>query len=85
MDWQTAFDITIVLVGFLGGYILKGISRAILDLQKKDTELLQEVHQVHLLVAGDYVKRVEFKQSVDGIFDSLRRIEDNLLSKVDKK
>lgn len=84
MDWQTAFDIAIVLVGFLGGYILRGISGAILDLQKKDEVLLQEVHQVHLLVAGDYVKRVEFKSSVDGIFESLRRIEDNLSGKADK-
>lgn len=84
MEWQTAFDVAIMLVAFLGGHILRGLSGAVLDLQRKDAELLQEVHQVHLLVAGDYVKRVEFKNSVDGIFESLRRIEDNLNAKADK-
>jgi hypothetical protein len=85
MDWQTAFDIAIVLVGFLGGYILRGISTSISTLQKRDEDLLREVHQVHLLVAGDYVKRDELKSSVDGIFEALRRIEDSISGKADKK
>jgi len=84
MDWQTGFDIAIGLAAFLGGSILRGINASILALQAKDTELLTEVHQVHLLVAGDYVKRTEFKESVDGIFDSLRRIEDMITGKQDK-
>ena len=84
MDWQTGFDIAIVLAGFLGGYILRGVSQSIRDLEAKDAELLKEVHQVHLLVAGDYIKRSEFKEAVDAIFDALRRIEDNLSGKADK-
>lgn len=84
MEFQTFFDAGITLLGFLGGWILNSLTKSIDKLQIRDGELTKEVHDVHILVAGDYIKRTEFKDSIDGIFESLRRIEDMISAKADK-
>lgn len=83
-DWQAAFNIAIGFGGAMGGWFLKSVGDAISDLRNKDAALGAELHQVHLLVADNYVKRDEFKSSLDAMFESLRRIEDKLMHKQDK-
>ena len=78
MDMQTAFNVAIALAGAFGGYVLKAINDAIIELRKKDDSLAIEVHQVHLLVAGSYVKREEMDKHLTAIFEALRRIEDRI-------
>lgn len=84
-DMQIAFDVVVSLIGGMGGWILKTIWEAIKDLQKKDEALGVEVHQVHILVAGNYVKREELDKHLTAIFELLRRIEGKFDGKVDKK
>ncbi len=84
MDLQVAFNVAIALLGGLGGWILKSIGDSIKDLRKKDELLGDEVHQVHLLVAGSYVKRDELDKHMSAIFEVLRRIEEKLDGKADK-
>ena len=84
MDMQEAFNIAITLTGFLGGWVLKSISDAIKELRTQDEKLGSEVHQVHLLVAGSYVRREELDKHLCAIFDVLRRIEEKLDGKADK-
>lgn len=83
-DMQIAFDVVVSLIGGMGGWILKTIWDAIKDLQKKDEALGAEVHQVHILVAGTYVKREELDKIMNNLFDTLRRIEGKLDGKQDK-
>ncbi len=84
MDFQVGFNIAIALLGGLGGWILKSVGDAIHELRTQDGKLNDEVHQVHLLVAGSYVKRDEMEKSMTSIFNVLRRIEDKLDGKADK-
>lgn len=84
MDFQLGFNVAVGLAGFLGGWILTSISTAIKDLRMQDEKLGSEVHQVHLLVAGSYVKRDELDKHLSAIFDVLRRIEEKLDGKADK-
>lgn len=85
MDFQAAFNIAIALVGALGGWMLKSISDAIRDLRDRDNALTTELHQIHILVAGDYIKREEFKDELNAIFDMLRQIDAKLHGKADKQ
>jgi hypothetical protein len=83
-DMQIAFNISMALLGGLGGWILKSIGEAIHELRKKDEALGTEVHQVHLLVASNYVKRDELDKQLSAMFETLRRIEEKMDGKVDK-
>jgi len=84
MDFQVGFNIAIALLGAIGGWYLKSTAEAIKDLRSKDDALGKEVHEVHLLVAGNYVKRDEMKEGLDAVFSALRRIEEKLDDKADK-
>lgn len=84
MDLQSAFNIVLTIVGFLGGYVLKAINDSIKDLRRQDTALGNEVHQIHVLVAGSYVKRDELDKHLDALFETLRRIEEKIDGKADK-
>lgn len=84
MDFQVGFNVAIAFVSVLGGWVLRSISEAIKDLRAQDEKLGNEVHQVHLLVAGNYVKREEMDKHLSAIFEVLRRIEEKLDGKADK-
>ena len=84
MDFQVGFNVAIALLGILGGWVLRTISESIKDLRSQDEKLSTEVHQVHLLVAGSYVKRDELDWHLTAIFEALRRIEEKLDGKADK-
>ena len=47
-------------------------------------ELASKVAEIEVLVAGAYVRKDEFIQSVNALFARLDRIEDKLDKKVDK-
>lgn len=84
MDFQVGFNVAIALLGVLGGWALRSFGEAIRDLRSQDEKLSNEVHQVHLLVAGNYVKREEMDKHLSAIFEALRRIEEKLDGKADK-
>lgn len=84
MDFQTGFNIVIGIVGFLGGFILNTIWQSLKDLQKADKELIDRVHEVETLVAGQYVKRDEFAAKIEAMFAKLDRIEEKIDRKADK-
>lgn len=75
-----------VLTGFSGliGFLLTAVWQAVKDLQQADNELTNKLAEIKVLVAGDYVKKDEFLQSVTALFTKLDRIEDKLDTKADK-
>ena len=84
LSLQLILDLAIGLAAFFGAWVLKTISAAVNDLRKRDDSLSKEVHAIHILIAGDYVKRAELEKIFTEMFSSLRRIEDKLDQKVDK-
>lgn len=75
-----------LLTGFgaLIGFLLNAVWQAVKDLQTADKELAGKVVEIEVLVAGAYVRKDEFTQSVNALFAKLDRIEDKLDKKVDK-
>jgi hypothetical protein len=71
-------------VSILFGWILKTVWDAVKDLQKADDELIDKVNKIEVLVAGEYVKREDFKADMDRLFNKLDAIDKKLDTKADK-
>lgn len=84
MDSQTAFNIVLSLVAFLGGWVLNSLRDSIKSLQKTDAELADKVQHIEVLVAGTYVKRDDLKELSTALFNKLDKIELKLDGKADK-
>ena len=75
-----------LLAGFsaLIGFLLNAVWQAVKDLQAADKVLAEKVGNIEVLVAGAYVKKDEFTQSINALFAKLDKIEDKLDKKADK-
>ena len=83
-NFQTLFNISITLVGFLGGWVLNSLKASIESLQKADHDLTTKVQSVEVLVAGSYVKRDDLDKLTAALFAKLDKIESKLDGKADK-
>jgi hypothetical protein len=77
MDFQNWFEALVGVIGVAGGWILR-------TLWLDTKELTNKVQSIELLVAGEYVKKIEIQQLSENLFKVLYRIEDKLDGKVDK-
>lgn len=75
MDIQTAFNLAIGLVAALGGWWMKTIYDALMDLRRAETTMVDRVQRIEVLVAGQYVTREELGKLSDAIFRKLDKIE----------
>lgn len=70
---------TIITLGAgVFGWVMKTLWDSVRKLEK-------EVSDIEILVAGQYVKRDEFRQDIQRIFEKLDVIEAKIDSKADKK
>ena len=84
MDTQSAFNVVLSLVAFLGGWVLNSLRDGMAALQKTDSELADKVQHIEVLVAGTYVTREEIKNLTTALFNKLDKIDTKLDTKVDK-
>lgn len=82
---QQLFNIVIGVTGALGGWWMKAMWEGLKELQRTDGKLTQQVNNLQVLVAGQYMRRDEFDKMSQAIFTKLDRIEDKLDKKVDKE
>lgn len=75
-----------ILAGFGGltGFLLHAVWAAVKDLQVADKQLADEMSGIQILVAGDYVKKIEFTELSRALFSKLDRIEEKIDKKADK-
>ena len=81
---QTIFNIAISVSGFLGGWWLKVLWDAVKVLQIADKILVDKVNTIEILIAGNYMSKLDFDKIAAAIFAKLDKIEDKLDRKVDK-
>jgi ABC-type transporter Mla subunit MlaD len=84
IDSQIIFNAVLSITGFLGGWVLNNMSKAITNLETQDKALVEKVQNIEVLVAGAYVKKTDLEKLADDIFALLHRIEDKLDKKADK-
>lgn len=73
MDAQTLINIAIALTGFFGGWVLNSLSRSIIRIEDRISEMP--------LI---YVTRDDYRRDIDEIKGLLTRIFDKLEDKADK-
>lgn len=83
-DYQTFFNISVTLIGFLGGWVLNSLKSSIDALHKADADLTIKVQSVEVLVAGSYVKRDDLDKLSAALFAKLDKIDAKLDGKADK-
>jgi F0F1-type ATP synthase membrane subunit b/b' len=81
---QTIINWLLAGFGTLIGFLLNAVWQAVKDLQTADKVLAEKVSNIEVLVAGAYVKKDEFTQSINALFAKLDKIEDKLDKKADK-
>lgn len=84
MDLQSAFNLILGLVAFLGGYVLKSINDSLKALQVTDTILSDKVQKIEVLVAGEYVKHSDLDRLTIALFAKLDKISDKIDLKADR-
>jgi len=84
-DYQMLFNLAIGVLGTIGGWMLNALWGALKDLQKVDKDLADKVASIEVLVAGQYVTRKEYSDSLNIINIKLDRIQQTLSEKVDRE
>ena len=83
-ETQIFFDVAVAVIGALGGWILNTVWTAVKELQKADKELAEKVGEIEVLVAGRYVTRDEFNNTLNQVFTKLDNIRDLIAMKADR-
>lgn len=84
MDAQTLINLGFTSLIGLAGIIYKGLINR-LEAQEEMIEKLHDgIHELDKLVAGDYVKRIEFDKNISKLFEKLDSISNQLSKKADR-
>ena len=81
MNFDDIFKAVTAIAGAVIGWLLNVLWQSHRDLRQADKLLSDKVQDMEVLVAGQYVKRDEFKELSAAIFKKLDSISD----KIDKK
>lgn len=81
---QWTFNVGLLLVGALASWWAKSILEKVESLEEMDRKLAQDVTDLRVKLPTDFVSKTEHRESLDNIFNALRRIEDKIDQKVDK-
>ena len=84
MMYQELINSAIGLVAGLLVWVVKSLWDAVRDLQDSDRKLTEKINNIEVLVAGDYVKREDFRIEMERLFKKLDAIEQKIDGKVDK-
>ena len=85
MMYQELINSAIGLVSGLLMWVVKSLWDAVKDLQDSDRKLTEKINNIEVLVAGDYVKREDFRVEMERLFKKLDAIEQKIDGKVDKR
>lgn len=77
MEQQDFINLAIALACSIGGWFCRIMWQSVKDLQK-------DLKQVEIVIAGQYVTRVEMTKNQDEIIKRLDKINDKLDEKADK-
>ncbi len=83
-ETQIFFDVAVAVIGAMGGWILNTVWNSVKELQREDKELADKVAAIEVLVAGRYVTRDEFNNTLSQVFGKLDTIRDMIAKKADR-
>lgn len=84
MDYQVLFNITIGIIGTIGGWFLHTFYGSIRELQKADFRLNEEIHKVSLLIADDYAKQSDLEKFETAILGKIQLLDEKIDKRMEK-
>ena len=82
---QTLFNIVVSVAGAMCMFVLMAVWNRLGKLEESDTKLAANIAAMHILVAGEYIKRAEISPQLQGIYDELKHIRSDLSMKVERR
>jgi hypothetical protein len=83
-ETQIFFDVAVAVIGAMGGWILNTVWVSVKELQKANKDLADKVGEIEVLVAGRYMTRDEFNNTLAQVFNKLDTIRDMIAKKADR-
>lgn len=77
---QTAFNVAVTLIGFLGGWILKSVTDTLKEMRVSEHNLRNKVQAMEILVAGSYVRREDLDKFGETMFRKLDKLEERVIA-----
>lgn len=77
---QTAFNVAVTLIGFLGGWILKSVTDTLKEMRADNHSLRNKVQAMEILVAGSYVRREDLEKFGETMFRKLDKLEERVIA-----
>jgi hypothetical protein len=84
VDFQTILNMVFGAVLVIAGWLIRIVYDAMKDLQRADKELTEDIGEIKVLVAGNYITRPEFDKKLDALFKKLDEIHALVHSKADR-
>lgn len=84
VDIQTILNMVFGALLVISGWIIRIVYDTMKDLQKVDKELTDELGEIKILVAGNYITRPEFDKKLDAMFRKLDEIHTLVHNKADR-
>lgn len=84
VDYQTLFNISITLLGFVLGLMVTRVFRKLDELTLQDKELTHEMIALKVALPTNYVTKEHLEGIALAVFSKLDHIVDKLDGKVDK-
>lgn len=76
VQYQELFNGLLAIVNILVGFLIKVVWDSVTAIKGQQTEFAKELAAVHILVAGEYVKREYFERKIDALFTKLDSIQE---------
>lgn len=84
IDLQTILNMVFGAVLVVSGWLIRIVYDTMKDMQKVDKELTEDLGEIKVLVAGNYVTRPEFDKKLDAMFRKLDEIHTLVHNKADR-
>lgn len=82
---QMLINIVVGAAGVLSAFVLTAVWSRLGKLEESDANLAVEISKMHILVAGEYIKRVEISPQLEKIYDTLKDIRVELGNKAERR
>lgn len=84
MDIQNIVMGVLSIVGTIVLFLVTQTWNSIKTLQKQDEDLAEKINKIEILIASNYVKRIDFDNYTTVIFNKLDKIESKLDNRLDR-
>lgn len=84
MDWPAFFNLAVSVAGVVISWLVKALFDRMKSMEQADNRMAEQLARLREELPERFVRRDDYRESLDAIFNTLRRIEDKVDRKADK-